>query len=366
MTRLLLCLLLFIPLRAKAGEWEDTVDKAVAYYRKTQEKNGAWSSKASPGITGVVVTGLLRTGRVKVDDPMIAKAIKYIESLIEPKAGHIAGKGAHVKLHNYVTSVNVMALVAAGKPEHKAAIKNATKFLRELQWDEGEKKTKKDDYYGGAGYDSKSRPDLSNTQLFLDALTAAAVPKHDPAFKKAIIFVSRCQNLEGEGNDQKWAGKINDGSFIYTCAQGGDTKVTEKPDPEKGLPGYGSMTYAGVKALIQCGVPKDEKRVNKALDWLRKHYTAESNPGMPETRAEWGLYYYYNTMARCLDLVGEDPFIDSKGVKHDWRADITKALAKRQAADGSWSNKADRWMEGDPHLVGGYALMTLAITRPKK
>ena len=71
--------------------------------------------------------------------------------------------------------------------------------------------------YGGAGYDSKSRPDLSNTQFFLDALKAAGVPKDDPALKKALIFVSRCENLKGkEYNDQPWAGKINDGSFIYT------------------------------------------------------------------------------------------------------------------------------------------------------
>ena len=34
--------------------------------------------------------------------------------------------------------------------------------------------------------DSKSRPDLSNTQIFLDALQAAGVPKDDPAIQRRI------------------------------------------------------------------------------------------------------------------------------------------------------------------------------------
>ncbi len=363
--RLLLCLLL-LPAAARAGEWEDAVDKAVAFYRKTQEPSGAWASKLSPGVTGIVVTGLLKTGRVGAKDPMIDKALKHIESLINTKDGHIAGKGAAVKLQNYVTAVNVLALVAAGRDSHKAVIKDAAKFLRQLQWDEGEKKTEKDDFFGGAGYDSKSRPDLSNTQIFLDALVAAGVPKDDPAFRKALIFVSRCQNLQSEFNDMPWAAKINDGSFIYTAATGGDTKVTDKPDPAKGLPGYGSMTYAGVKSMIYCGVSKDDKRMVKAVGWLRANYSTEANPGMPGTRKEWGLYYYYHTMAKCLDAFGEDRFADDKGKKHDWRSDITKALVKRQGEDGSWTNKTDRWMEGDPHLVTGYALMTLGLTKPKK
>ena len=72
------------------------------------------------------------------------------------------------------------------------------KFLKELQWDEGEGKTQKDDFYGGAGYDSKSRPDLSNTQFFLDALVAAGVPKDDPtAFTKGDDLRQSLSEHEG-------------------------------------------------------------------------------------------------------------------------------------------------------------------------
>jgi squalene-hopene/tetraprenyl-beta-curcumene cyclase len=350
----------------QATTWDDTVEKAITYLRKSQSPDGSWGSKQSPGITGIVLTGLLRTGKVTANDPMAQRALAYVESLIDPKEGHIAGKGARTGLLNYVTSVNLLALVAANRPSYKAVIRDAGEYLKKLQWDEGEKKDPSSDFYGGAGYDSKSRPDLSNTQLFLDALVAAGVPKDDPALKKAQIFVSRCQNLKGENNDQPWAGKINDGSFIYTAALGGDTKVTDRPDPASGLPGYGSMTYAGVKSLIYCGVSPKDERVRKAVEWLRKNYTVEANPGMPRPREHWGLYYYYHTMAKCLDVLGEDTFTDAKGVKHDWRADLTKALASRQRPDGSWTNEADRWMEGNPLLVTGYALLTLAYTKPRK
>jgi squalene-hopene/tetraprenyl-beta-curcumene cyclase len=348
-------------------EWERVVDKAVTYFRKTQGDDGSWSGKESPGVTGIVVTGLLQTGRVGPKDPMIEKGLKYIESLINRESGHIAGKGAKVQLHNYVTSINVMALTAANRDSYKAVVKDASKFLRELQWDEGEGKKKEDDFYGGAGYDSKSRPDLSNTQFFLDALVAAGVPKDDPAFQKALIFVSRCQNLKGEYNrDIPWAAKINDGSFIYSAAAGGATKVQDKPNDDGGLPGYGSMTYAGIKSLIYCGVDKKDPRIAKAYEWIQKNYTVDRNPGMPKAREHWGLYYYYHTMAKCLDLLGVDEVKDAEGKSHDWRADITGALAKRQQENGGWVNNSDHWMEGDPNVVSGYAQMALSHCKPKK
>jgi squalene-hopene/tetraprenyl-beta-curcumene cyclase len=352
-----------------ADQWDAVVGKAIDYLKTTQDKNGGWSTDKTPGVTGVVLTGLLRTGRVTPNDPMADKALKYIESLVNVEHKHIAGKGPDVKvqLKNYVTSINVMALMAAQRPDkYKGVVGDAVKFLKELQWDEGEGKNPKDDFYGGAGYDSKSRPDLSNTQMFLDALKAAGLPENDEAFKKAKIFVSRCQNLKGEHNDQPWADKINDGSFIYTAATGGVSKVREDPLPNGGLPGYGSMTYAGIKSLIYCGVSKDDRRIKTAYEWIRNNYTVEANAGMPEQRSRWGLYYYYHTMAKCLDALGLDHVVDAKGVKHDWRADIVGALAKRQNKDGSWSNNAPNWMESDSNLATGYALMALSYCRPKK
>ena len=342
----------------KPADWQAVVGKAVGYLKASQDESGGWSTAKNIGVTGVVTTGLLQCG-VSPDDAPAAKGLAYIEALINPKAGHIAGGDPKVGLQNYVTSVNVMALVAAKRDaKYKPAVGNAAEFLKKLQWDDGEGKGQADDEYGGAGYDSKSRPDLSNTQFFLDALKDAGVPQDDPAFTKAAVFVSRCQNLKSEHNDRPWAGKIGDGSFIYSAAGGGSTKTNDAADAP--LIGYGSMTYAGVKSMIYAGVSKDDQRVKAALGWLRKNYTTDANPGMPPQLSERGLYYYYHTMSKTLDLLGDDTFTDDKGVKHDWRADLLAALAKRQKTDGSWSNPTDRWLEGDPNIVTGYALLALS------
>jgi squalene-hopene/tetraprenyl-beta-curcumene cyclase len=372
-----LCLHAFSPTTANAQpataalppDLEKRVDamavKATAWLQKRQEPNGGWSTDRSPGITGVVTTGLLQGARLSPSDPMVAKSIAYIEGLIDPQAGHIAGKDARLGLQNYVTSVNVMALAAGGRDSHRKVIADAAMFLRKLQWDEGEGKSRDDDFYGGAGYDSKSRPDMSNTQFFLDALREAGIPSTDPAYQRALVFVSRCQNLKGEHNDRPWAEKINDGSFIYSAAAGGSTKSFDQPQQNGALPGYGSMTYAGIKSMIYCGVKKDDPRIQGALKWLRDSYTLDRNPGMPEGREEWGYFYYLHTASKAFQLLGEDLFADGKGVRHDWRREIIERLEKRQSADGSWTNPKDRWMEGDPALVTGYALMTLANLRTK-
>src|SRR5262249_9167820 len=111
---------------------------------------------------------------------------------------------------------------------------------------------------------------------------------------------------------------------------------------------------------------KDDPSVKKAYEWIQKNYTVDRNPGMPEARSQWGLYYYYHTMAKCLDALGVDEVIDSQGNKHNWRAGLGGALANRQRADGSWVNEQDHWMESDANMVTGYALMTLSYCKPRK
>ncbi len=339
------------------------VDKGIAYLKSHQADDGTWSKEASPGVTGLVLTALLRS-KVSVDDPAAAKALKFVESLVDPKEGHIAGAGSKVALHNYVTSVNLIALHAANVDKRYAApVAAAAAYLKKLQWDEGEGKKPEDAVYGGAGYGGGSRPDLSNTQFFLDALVAANTPKDDPAFQKALVYVSRCQNFKSEFNDQPWAGKINDGSFIYGAGPAGETRGAQGENGAR--PGYGSMTYAGLKSMVICGVSRDDPRYKKAMEWVGKHYSVDLNPGMPAGSGERGLYYYLATMARCLDALGEDFVVDADGVKHDWRADVTAALANRQRKDGAWTNEIGNWMESNPDLCTADALTALSYCKPK-
>src|SRR5436309_1577764 len=113
-----------------AKSWNQTTDKAIAYLKSAQEENGGWSTKPSPGITGIVLTGMVKTGKVGPKDPAVERGLKFVEGLINPKAGHIAGKDPRVQLQNYVTSVNVLALTAADRDSYKAVVNDAVAFLR--------------------------------------------------------------------------------------------------------------------------------------------------------------------------------------------------------------------------------------------
>lgn len=332
--------------------------KAVNFLRARQNADGSWSAKQSPGVTALVLTGLLRSKKVTPSEPAAAKALEYLRSQIGPNGGLDEGGQA-----NYVTSISLMAFREANaNKQFDTAIAAGQKFLKELQWLENKGKNPESEYYGGAGYrGDKSRPDLSNTTFMMEALRDTGLPADDPHLQKALIFVSRCQNLKGEFNDQPWAGKVNDGGFIYTAANGG-ISVAGNDEATGGLRSYGAMTYAGLKSMIHAGLTPDDPRVKAALKYIGEHYTLEENPGLGQV----GLYYYYQVFAKAMTQLGQETFTDAKGVAHDWKAELVAALAKRQAENGSWVNTADRFMEGDANLVTAYGLLALAQVRPAK
>ncbi len=336
-------------------ETDEMVAKAIDYLRtKGQTDNGAFSPQASPAITSLVTTAILRHGRTP-DDPTVAKSLKYIEGFIQPDGGICTPDS---KWKNYETCLAVMAFVEANKDgRYDATLKKADAFLKGLQWDETEDKGKDDLFYGGAGYGGSKRPDLSNTNFLVDALKATGNKEDSEAIQRALLFVSRCQNLETEHNTTPFAAKNPDGGFYYTPAGGGQSQAGETETG--GLRSYGSMTYAGLKSMIYAGVKKDDPRVVAALKWLQKNYDLKQNPGMQDA----GLYYYYNTIAKALSAMGEDSFKDDKGVAHNWRQELIAELKSRQNEDGSWTNSNARWMEGDANLATGYALLTLSYLK---
>lgn len=341
---------------APTSKFNDVVSRGVAFLRSAQAEDGSFSKQSGPGVTALVTTALLRNGRT-VDDPTVSKALKYLEQHVNPNGG-IYSKGS---IHqNYETSLALMAFAEANQDgRYKKLIENAKNFLTGIQWDQNEGHDESSMSFGGAGYGSHKRPDLSNTSFFIDALRSAGVSEDDPAMQRALVFVSRCQNLENEYNTSKYAEKVNDGGFYYTIAAGGSSQAGETPDG--GLRSYGSMTYAGLKSMIYAGVKPDDPRVKAASDWIRKHYTLEQNPGMGEA----GLYYYYHTFAKALAALEKQDLVDEQGESHNWRQDLVDQLAKTQRENGSWINSNARWLEGDASLVTGYALLALSYARPE-
>ncbi len=335
--------------------YQTTVDRAIQFLASRQSSEGALSPQLGVGPTALYTLGLLRAGR-SAGDPQVAKGLAFLEEAVQETGGiHMPGG----RIPNYETCIAVICFKEANRTgKYKKIIKDAERFLRDGQIDERKGKDKADVSYGGMGYGGRSRPDLSNTAYLLDALKACGAGADDPALKKALAFASRCQNLESEHNTTKYAAKVNDGGFFYT-------PVLSKQDESRqtangGLRSYGSMTYSGLKSMIYAGLTKDDPRVKAALQWIRKNYDLKSNPGMGEA----GLYYYYHTFAKALDVLGVDEIEDAKGVKHDWRRELTEELARRQKPDGSWVNADTQWMEGDPNLATAFALLALTHCRP--
>ncbi|MES2790501.1 MAG: prenyltransferase/squalene oxidase repeat-containing protein [Planctomycetota bacterium] len=325
--------------------------KAIDYLRTKQSDDGSWTSPTAPGISGVMVDALLRSG-LTTADPTVQKGLKHLETFIQPDGGIYFAKSNH---RNYETCIAMLAFREANTDgRYKQILANADKYIRQQQWDEDEGKNKADLEYGGAGYGSKSRPDLSNTQFLLEALRAAGAQPSDPAVQKALVFVSRTQNLESEANTTPFSSKINDGGFYYTPAAGGSS-VAGNAD-NGGLRSYGSMTYAGLKSMIYAGVGPNDPRVKAANTWIQKHYTVTENPGLDQT----GLFYYHQTFAKTLDAIGSNVVVDANGKEHNWRHELLAQLAKTQNEDGSWVNKTPRWNEGDPNMATGFSLLALS------
>jgi len=334
---------------------EQTVSKAVAFLKaQGQSEDGSFSGVAGPGVTALVTTSLLRNG-LSPEDPTVVKSLRYLEGFVRPDGG-VYQEGTLYR--NYETCLAILCFTEANRNgRYDELLDHAEKFVKGLQWNEDESHDQSSASFGGAGYGKHRRPDMSNTNFLIEALRATGNGPEDKAMRDALIFVSRCQNLETEHNLTKFSAKNPDGGFYYTIAAGGSSQAG--PTPQGGLRSYGSMTYAGLKSMIYAGVGPEDERVKAAYKWIQQNFSLTENPGMGTA----GLYYYYHTFAKALDAVGDDKISAADGRLHDWRSELAATLAANQQPNGSWVNENNRWFEGDPNLVTGYALLALSYCR---
>ncbi|UCE17441.1 MAG: terpene cyclase/mutase family protein [Gemmatimonadota bacterium] len=341
-------------------EVEHAIEVGLNWLEQNQLDDGSWSSY--PGITSLVITAFLRSprGYTEENNAAVYNGIQFLLRCVQPDGG--------IYLHDmpgYNTSVALVALVAADNPDYTETIRRARDFLIDLQADEEEGYDASNVFYGGIGYGGDERPDMSNMQFALEALkesenyrptsegtgetlvysqtvTGTAAGSKELFWEKAILFLQRCQNLR-ESNDQEWAS--DDGGFVYYpgFSQAGGTTS------------YGTMTYAGMRSFIYAQVDRHDPRVQAAYDWIRDHFTLDKNPEM----GDQGLYYYYHTMAKALDVYGEEIVTDKNNVEHNWREEFLKKVISLQHGDGYWVNQVGRWWENNKDLVTAYAILAL-------
>ena len=347
------------------NEIKAAIDKGLAWLKTQQKEDGSWSSADNPALTALPLLAFERepTERYARQSPeFLKKGYDFLRASAKPDGG-IYNTG----LSNYNTSVAMMALLARSEPKDEPLIEAARKFVA------GQQATgmAKPELDGGFGYGptgtspKRQHPDLDNTLISLEALRTYAKARpttelaagKDLNWKAAIDFVSRCQNLP-ETNKEPWASgdPANKGGFVYYpgFSNAGEQDL---PDGKKALRSYGTITYAGLLSFIYAELPKDDQRLVATLDWLKKNYTLEENPGMGRA----GFYYYLHLAAKGLASAGIETFQTADGKKVDWPREIGTKLMNLQNADGSWVNDTARWMEKDPVLVTSYGVMALEI-----
>lgn len=346
---------------------------AALEFLSAQQKGGrfGFAGFSDPGITALVLSAVIRSTRgLGIEEPAyVEEGLDYLRSL-QKTDGSIYQHG----LANYVTSTSVMAFVDSGRQEYQSVVDAARNFLIHLQADEEEGYSLEEDpNYGGLGYGGDERPDLSNTQMSLEALKVAGLDEEHEAFRKAILFLQRCHNYS-EVNPTKVqispTEKVisgNDGGGIYAPG----TSKADLEEIDEGVfvaRSYGSMTYALLKSYIFAGIDPKDKRVQAAVKWISKNYTLEENPGFKKIPgrdlSQQGLYYYYLTMAKALDALGMDTIESPDGRGIIWRSDLERKMLELQRVDGSWLNhRSPRWFEGNPVLATAYGLLVLDVCR---
>lgn len=354
---------------------KSAIDKGANWLIDHQRSDGSWGSMAGdPGITGMVLKALADTPRAyrEQDGPFVSAAVKSLLDHQQKDGGvYIPGQG----LMNYKTSIAVLALTALDRDRKEPLYRNQVALMRDyiagLQCADDSSPMAYDRQrhtgsYGGIGYGSDRRPDMSNTQLAMEALKAAGLAEDSDVWKRATVFITRCQNRKSSNDvlDGVKKSSSEDGGFFY---HPDESKAGKQVDANGAVTfsSYGSMTYAAVKSLIYAGLKKDDPRVKDAVDWISKNWTVSENPGMatPEqpARGQTGYFYYLAVMARTLEVLDQKELMDASGKSHDWAREIAEVLVARQGKDGSWTNPVDRWWEGDPILASAYALQALNI-----
>ena len=350
------------------------IDRGLTELARTQSANGKWfeGTEVTPTdmqprqrAASVAVTAMALKAFAQLGEASDARAQLQAKSAILAVLSNAAETDAVVNggLGNYVMSAIASGLATVGDADATAATTRAIAWLRENQWDDAEGIDPSKDWFGGAGYGNSKRPDLSNTQMMLDAMHDAGVSHDDPAFERAVAFISRTQNRSAT-NPAKWAENgANDGGFVYTPANGGESFASDAAGEgrfgekmtTKSLRSYGSMTYAGFKSLLYAGLSPADPRVQDALEWIGAHFTFLENPGL----GQQGYFYYIHAMSRALQASGLASIHDNTGRSHEWRSELINALVTRQRANGSWKNEADRWEESNETLATIYAVLAL-------
>lgn len=186
--------------------------------------------------------------------------------------------------------------------------------------------------------------DLAMTRHVLEGLRAAGVPASDAVFERACVFVERCQNLAGPGQE------ASDGGFFFSTTEFDTNKAGHDG---KRFRSYGTTTADGILSLLAAGKAADFPALQAARGWLTERHRDMAVPGfVGEAYQRWpaGLAFYYAAASmqafRALHVTAG--------------SGVSDGLMRTQKADGFWSNRENLVKEDDPLIATPFAILALA------
>lgn len=361
---------------------------ATSFLLGQQAADGAWRSdhygpfRDGGALTPPVLRTLLAMPSVPGLESSYRKGASYLASLIKPDGTIEAGPyGLSYPVYTSAGAVHVLSQPC--NAVHRKARDAWLAHLRghqlteELGWQPADKP------FGGWGYSPyvprRPRPDgpqlpglppesnLSATIFALEALRAASVVADDLAFRRALVFVQRCQNYADDPKERDET--FDDGGFFFIYDDVVRNKAGVAGKDRSGrerFASYGSTTADGIRALMLCGRRLTDARLAAARDWLEKHFRIDQHPGkyVPEREANRGAVYYYYccSAAQALQAIGLEELRTSAGTVA-WAEALADELIQRQRADGSWANPLLPQREDDPLVATSLAAQALATCR---
>lgn len=371
---------------SRAERLDEALSKAGQFLAKQQGKDGAWRSdfygpfKDGGSLTPLVLLALQGVPPTPDTDAAASRGAAFLAAMAKPDG--TIDEGIHgLSYPVYTAAMAVRVLSQPAHAAHRSARDAWLTYLRQRQLTESLGWDPTDKPYGGWGFCAvlprKPKPgeggppmlesNLSATVFALEALRAAGCPATDPAFARALVFVSRCQNF---GDVPKWcAPNFDDGGFFFIY----DDPVRNKAgvagaetDGRERFHSYGSTTADGLRGLLLCGLPTTDLRVQAARGWLETHFTVTSHPGTyasnREAERESVYYYYCASAAQALRALKVDEVRTPTGPIR-WVEALTDELLKRQKRDGTWANPSVPQREDDPLVATSEVLLALAAAR---
>ncbi len=342
-----------------SNEAKAAVNRGLDWLLSQQSTNGSWSNPAFPALTAMPLQALVQSGRTDAK-AAAASAVQFILSCVHSNGAIYVEvpdrKGGG--LSGYNTAICMTALSATRNPALIRVIQNARQYMA------GSQHFGDDEYRGGFGYDrstQRSYTDLLNTYYAtvamretqsVEDMRPAGEKRVDIDWSETVKYVARLQN-------KPEAGPQDAGGIVYNP---NDPKAgaTTNAQGIVVLRSYGSITYAGMLALIYANVDRDDTRVQSAFDWSVRHWSLDENPGM----GSQGLFFFYNVLGKSLGAYGQPSLHMKDGTTVDWKTELAKKLISLQKIDpktgrGYWVNDNNRFWENDPVLATAYALIAL-------